>query len=101
MSAKKKSAAARNFRRSISQKLARAPKSEDNFWEVRISHRSRSFFFCLNNIAVSIVLKVRGDGIYGSALLDKIAWESMRNGHRSGRVNVEFHGMVERLQNGR
>ena len=95
-SAGKKLLAVFDFQYIISKKLARAPKPEDTFWEVRPLLRSRSLFFCLNNIAASIVLEVRGGGICGSALLDE-GRESMRNGHRSGRMNVEFHGMVHRL----
>ena len=50
----------------------------------------------MNNIAVSIVLEVRVGGIFGFALLGEVARESVRNGLRSGRVNVEFHRMVDR-----
>ena len=82
-----------DFRKTISRKLVRVSKIEDNFWEVRLSLRSRSLFFCLNSIVVSIVLEVREGGIFGSASLDGIARESTRNGRRSGRVNVEFHGI--------
>ena len=96
-SARKKRTDEYTFRSNIARKLACAPKSEDNFWEVRLSLRPRSLFFCLNNIAVSIDLEVRGGGIFGYASLDKIAREGMRNGRRSGRMNVEFHGMVQRL----
>ena len=98
--AQKKIRAADDFRTKIAEKLASVPKTEDNFWEVRLLLRSRSLFFCLNNIAVSIVSEVRGGGILGSASLDEIAAERMRSGCRSGRMNVEFHGMVQRLWNG-